>query len=70
MLIKVHAALQEQLGRTFSLTALYRYPSIEQLAAFLQGDSAPASPATTADADDRAAKRRQARQRASERRRG
>lgn len=68
MLIRVHAALQEQLGRTFSLAALYRHPSVEQLAAFLESDQAPA-PLSTTDADIRAERRRDSRRRA-ERRRG
>jgi amino acid adenylation domain-containing protein len=67
MLIRVHAALQSQLGRQFPLAALYRHPSIEQLAAFLDRGADSTAEASASDAQDRAAKRRQLRRRAPER---
>jgi len=62
LLVSMHAAIEERLHCRIPLPALYQHPNVEQLAAFLSGNSAGED---TVDEDvlDRAAKRRAARSR-------
>jgi amino acid adenylation domain-containing protein len=64
LLVRAHARLQERLGRTVPLLALYQYPTVTALAAFLAEGTEPAPvDRAVAEAQARAARRRAARQR-------
>ena len=61
LLVRAHAALQEQRGAKIPLVSFYQFPTIRRLAAHLGGDGS--SPAVDAggEADTRAARRRASR---------
>jgi acyl-CoA synthetase (AMP-forming)/AMP-acid ligase II len=61
IIVRAHAKLKERLDRDFPLIALYQHPTVKALAAHLDGTSESAG--VTADADERAAKARAARER-------
>jgi amino acid adenylation domain-containing protein len=62
MLVQAHKAIEGRLGRQFPLVAMYQYPSVSALAAFLDdGPTAPAIDAVrAAEAEARAGLRRAA----------
>jgi predicted RecB family endonuclease len=67
LLVRLHARLQEALGRELSLVDLFNYPSIRALAEHLgQGAAQAAVPAVVEVAQDRAQKQIEAARRQKE----
>lgn len=58
LLMKVHSLLQDRIGATLGVVDLFRYPTVEALAAFIDRGGAPAG--TMQGAEDRARRQRAA----------
>lgn len=70
LMLRVHQAISQDLARPLPITALFQYPTIQTLAAFLEPAPAPATPASPAtNIQNRAAAARAAAQRTAAARR-
>jgi acyl carrier protein len=69
LMLRVHAATSQELARPLPITALFQYPTIATLAAWLSPAPSPADPPPAHDIPSRAAAARAAAQRAAAARR-
>jgi natural product biosynthesis luciferase-like monooxygenase protein/FkbM family methyltransferase len=53
LLVQIHARLREALGREVTMVQLFRHPTVQSLARFLEGDGAPRESPAVAAAEER-----------------
>jgi len=60
LLIRAHRLLEDRLHATFPLVNLFKYPTVESLARWIEQGGAQAAAASTAGGDERALRQRAA----------